>query len=130
MATSETNIWSSFLKESSKRSQNQEATVIVLGNDGSGKDQLVKALSAKATERDTNPSSKQIASYVYFDADEKDLEVQTRVNVWAFGPKIADKAFEILQPSYTNKVRDTHSISCSARVKLTVYIGCVCRLLQ
>jgi GTPase SAR1 family protein len=104
MSASETNIWSSFLKASSKRSQNQEAAVLVVGHPSAGKGQLVQALCSSSAEKVDVAAGKQAVSYTYFDAEEKDLEAQTRINVWALGTKIIDKAFEILMPSYVNKV--------------------------
>jgi hypothetical protein len=104
MSSSESNIWSNFLKESSKRAQNQEATCIVLGNDSSGKKALTKAVCPNAAEWDISASRNDIVSYSFFDADDKDLEAPTRVNMWLFGSKIFDHAFDIVHQSGADKV--------------------------
>lgn len=97
MALAGTNLWSSFLRESSKRAQSQESTCIAVGDECSGKTQLLLRLSPSAGEPENQTFRKDIVSYKYLDVDDKDLESTTRVNVWTFDNSVFGSAYDILQ---------------------------------
>ena len=104
MTATETNIWSSFLKESSKRSQNQESSCLLFGDDACGKRHLTHTLCANSSEVEASVNHQDVVSYSYFDVEDKDVEAPTRVNMWLFGSKIVNHAFDIVYHSRTEKV--------------------------
>lgn len=105
MTSTETNLWSSFLRESSKRTQNQESTCIIVGDEHCGKRQLSSVLCAQDDVKENSTNKNSILSYNYFDIDDKDLETTTRVNTWLFEKNIFDSAFDILKSTCkTDKV--------------------------
>jgi ATPase subunit of ABC transporter with duplicated ATPase domains len=100
MSNSEDNLWSSFLRESSKRSLNQEATCVIVGNSNSGKRQLVKALcSVNSADADQNAKRTEMLSFNYFDIDDRYLESNARVNTWLFDNNVFGGAYDILKSS-------------------------------
>ena len=101
MSALDQNLWSTFLRESSKRSQSQEPTCSVVGDETSGAKQLlVKSLCGVSSEGESAVSNRRdIVSYNYFDIDDKDLESAARVNAWILDNNIFDSAFDILKSS-------------------------------
>lgn len=89
---SESNLWVSLLRESSKRAQIPESTCILLGDKESGKRTLMERLCNNVckTEHDD------ILSYNYFDVEEGAFEFTSKINMWSFGESIFDKSIEIL----------------------------------
>lgn len=103
MSDYETNIWANFLRESSKRSQNQESTCVIVGNENCGKKTIAASICGTEIAANTHGD---IVSFSYFDVEEKDLDAATRVNMWLFNTKIFNFAPEILSTAQKNeKVR-------------------------
>eukprot|EP00601_Ochromonadales_sp_CCMP2298_P029142 CAMPEP_0173329490 /NCGR_PEP_ID=MMETSP1144-20121109/2740_1 /TAXON_ID=483371 /ORGANISM="non described non described, Strain CCMP2298" /LENGTH=405 /DNA_ID=CAMNT_0014274097 /DNA_START=148 /DNA_END=1366 /DNA_ORIENTATION=+ len=89
------NLWSSFLRESSKRTQSQDSTCVVVGSPSNGKDGLVRAICAAKGDA-ANIGDKELVSYSYFDIDDRYLESSARVNMWSFEEHVFDCAYEVL----------------------------------
>lgn len=128
MSLPTTNLWSSFLRESSKRSQSQESTCIIVGDESSGKRQLLNNICSTG-EVDTQDSRRDIVSYKYFDVDDKDLESTTRVNAWVFDTSVFGSAYDILRNNCkSDKVfnrQQDFNLHCMCTVFITV---CYCTL--
>ena len=72
MAAAATNIWNEFLSKSSNRTQNEYSTVVVLGDQGSGKTALIEKICA-----DKNLSMQVEVSCIYIKNVDKSLRVIT-----------------------------------------------------
>jgi GTPase SAR1 family protein len=108
--TSETtaNLWSSLLKESSKRSKLPEATCIFVGDQNVGKNATIEKICAQTENKDLVGRIKDIISYNFIDLDEgsSDAESVTRINVWSFSSKTFDGCFEhVISPKIIDRVR-------------------------
>ena len=88
------NLWSTLLKESSKRFKAPEATCVFLGDTGIGKSSLVQRIGG-SSNFDSGSNGRiisDILSYAFIDVDEGILnsESVSRINLWSIG----DKTFE------------------------------------
>ena len=114
MSSGDLNLWSTFLRESSKRTQNQESTCIFVGDEHCGKRQLASVLCGLDTDKERVTNN--IVSYNYFDIDDKDLEMTTRVNTWLFQKNIFESANEILKSTYKTDKVSSHRTILSIRL--------------
>lgn len=93
-----TNLWESFLRESSKRAHIPESTCIIVGDSFSGKKSMLASLAALS--EDAN-SYHEIAKYNFFEIEESYFEGGTaKVGLWAMDEMLFDesqKIFEISQ---------------------------------
>ena len=93
-------LWSSLLKESSKRFKYPDATCILLGDVDCGKTKLVENLCSSSNSKDKLQSStsdsnvKEILSYSFFEVDESmaTAETPSRIGVWSINDKCFDQA--------------------------------------
>jgi hypothetical protein len=87
------NLWSTLLKESSKRVKAPDATCIIFGDHDSGKSTLLNKLGGDSILGGEGNSStiRDIISYTYIDVDEEflDSDSVSRINLWS----ISDKSF-------------------------------------
>ena len=88
------NLWSTLLKESSKRFKAPEATCVFLGNANIGKRTLMAKIGeCPGFDLESNSRViKDIVSYTYMDVDEGllDSDSLSRINLWS----VSDKNFE------------------------------------
>ena len=99
-------LWTSILRESSKKSQTPESTCIIVGNADSGKKSLIGEICKKQGMIENRVDRKDIMSYNYFDVEEGELESAARVNVWSFDHHMFGNAFEIVGSyNFSEKVR-------------------------
>lgn len=122
MSSTELNLWSSFLRESSKRTQSLESTCIIVGDEHCGKRQLSSVLCGVDNSKESNASYSSVVSYNYFDIDDKDMETTARVNTWLFERNIFDSSHAVLKnacktdkvgnvtPSYPHQCADTYNL--------------------
>ena len=97
MSSTELNLWSSFLRESSKRTQSLESTCIIVGDEHCGKRQLSSVLCGVDNSKESTASYSSVVSYNYFDIDDKDMETTARVNTWLFERNIFDSSHAVLK---------------------------------
>ena len=88
------NLWSTLLKESSKRFKAPEATCVFFGDSGIGKSSLVQKIggSSNFDNGGYGRTISDILSYAFIDIDEGILNSESvpRINLWS----ISDKTFE------------------------------------
>lgn len=88
------NLWSSLLKESSKRFKAPEATCVFLGDIDIGKKTLLKKIVGNSTIDDDGSDRviKDILSYTFIDVEEGilDSDSLSRINLWS----ISNRTFE------------------------------------
>ncbi len=95
--TEEPNLWTTLLRESSKKVITPDTTIIVVGNKTAGKKHLIDKLSGHTIK--TKPLDiENILTYSFFDVDESLSERISRINVWSFGEstRVFEKAAEII----------------------------------
>lgn len=83
------NLWETILRESSKRARLPEGTVLFIGENSSGKNDLIEKLTS-ADSKQSNRAKSEILTYSFFhamDPDEGsvDVETVTRINLWSLG---------------------------------------------
>lgn len=112
MPKEETDIWGSFLANTSKRVQNEHGTCVMIGDKQSGKTDLLlklcadKNLSMQAEEEEEGElavknelalAQKELLSYDYFYIDDDDDTTDdSRVNVWCFNDHMFEHGFDIV----------------------------------
>lgn len=93
-STEPQNLWSSLLKESSKRFKAPEATCVFLGDIDIGKKTLLKKIVGNSTIDDDGADRviKDIVSYTFIDVEEGmlDSDSLSRINLWS----ISNRTFE------------------------------------
>jgi septin family protein len=103
----ENNLWSTLLKESSKRPKQLQATCVLAGDIGSGKNSLLnKVCNNKSL---SNNNGNEIISYNYLDLSDEglseDIENVSRINIWTISDKSFDQSFDVLvNPKITDSV--------------------------
>lgn len=115
-ATEQPNLWSTLLKESSKRFKAPEATCVFLGNANIGKRTLMgKIGECPGFDLESSRVIKDIVSYTYMDVDEGllDSDSLSRINLWS----VSDKNFE----DCIDKVIKSRKLE---RVGVTIRIRC------
>lgn len=104
------NLWSTLLKESSKRVKAPDSVCIIFGDHDSGKSSLLNKLGGDSTLGGERNSStvRDIISYTYIDVDEEflDSDSVSRINLWS----ISDKTFagcieNVIKPGESERVR-------------------------
>ena len=102
-------LWSSLLRESSKRTKGIEGVCVFVGDSGCGKSHLIEKLCVQETKNQTSITrvDKEIISYNTFEIDEaiSNVEVSPRVGVWSFSDKCFNNALDIVVLPQTEKVR-------------------------
>ena len=103
------NLWSTLLKESSKRFKAPEATCVFLGNANIGKRSLLSKIGeCPAFEADGNGRViKDISSYTYMDVDEGllDSDSLSRINLWSVSEKTFEGCIEkVIRPKKSDRV--------------------------
>ena len=103
MSDIETTLWSSLLRESSKKFKVPQAACVVIGDVDVGKRKLVdnmcnsNKLSNNQQNMTTNNIKTDIVSYNYLDYEEYDNDTSvSKIHMWTLGLQTFDKAFEIL----------------------------------
>ena len=105
------NLWSSLLRESSKKTKYSDALTVFLGNSDCGKTKLVDKLCAhpsKENNVDVEYVSKEIVSYNFFETDESlsDTDLHSKVGIWSISDKCFDNALNtVVTPANTDRVR-------------------------
>lgn len=96
-------LWSTLLKESSKRFKAPEATCIFLGDIDVGKNTLLsKIVSSSAYEDDGNGRyTKEIISYSFIDVDEGllDSDSLSRINMWSISNRTFESSIDLIAKS-------------------------------
>jgi hypothetical protein len=109
------NLWSSLLQESSKRTKHPDSIAIFLGDSECGKTKLVERLCISDNKELLSNSeyvSKEIMSYNFLDIDDAFTsgEMPSKVGIWSISDKCFDNAIEtVTKLSKSEKV----SIICS-----------------
>ena len=102
------NLWSTLLKESSKRFKAPEATCIFLGDTDIGKSTLLNKIGGSTVEPDANGRMiKDIISYAFIDVDEGilDSESVSRINLWSISNKTFEGCIEnVVRPGKSERV--------------------------
>lgn len=97
------NLWSTLLKESSKRFKAPEATCIFLSDIDVGKRTLlVKIVGSSDYEVDVNERhTKEIISYSYIDVDEGllDSDSLSRINMWSISSRTFESSIDLITKS-------------------------------
>jgi hypothetical protein len=96
-------MWSGLLRESSKRSQNLDSSIIFFGDENCGKNEVIEKISAN-TELNEPSAAKEIFHYNYFDVEDGYLENSARINFWSFTEKMHSNAFEIVGNNKSDRV--------------------------
>jgi len=103
MSDIETTLWSSLLRESSKKFKVPQAACVVIGDVDVGKSKLVdnmcnsNKLSNNQLNMNANDINTDIVSYNYLDYEEYDNDTSvSKIHIWTLGLQTFDKAFEIL----------------------------------
>jgi GTPase SAR1 family protein len=96
-----TDLWSSLLRESSKRSNYPEGTVLFLGDSYCGKTKLVEQLcthDSKDIHSQSEYVAKEILSYNFFEIDESfsNSDISSKIGIWSIGDKCFDHAIEMV----------------------------------
>jgi GTPase SAR1 family protein len=103
------NLWSSLLKESSKRVKAPDATCIILGDYDSGKSTLLSKLGGESIlGAEVNSSIiKEILLYTFIDVDEEffDSDSVSRINLWSISDKTFTGCIEnVIKPGESERV--------------------------
>lgn len=97
------NLWSTLLKESSKRFKAPEATCIFLGNVDVGKNTLLnKVVGSSANDVEGNGRyTKEIISYTFIDVDEGllDSDSLSRINMWSISNRTFESCIDLIVKS-------------------------------
>ena len=104
------NLWSTLLRESSKRFKAPEATCIFCGDRGIGKSSLVSMIGGNSNyDVDGNGGIiKDIISYAFLDVDEGvlDSDSVSKINVWSINNKTFDNCMQnVIKPDKQGRVR-------------------------
>ena len=101
MSDIETTLWSSLLRESSKKFKVPQAACVVIGDVDVGKRKLVdnmcnsNKLSNNQLNMNANDIKTDIVSYNYLDYEEYDNDTSvSKIHIWTLGLQTFDKAFE------------------------------------
>lgn len=103
------NLWSTLLKESSKRIKAPEATCIILGDHDTGKSTLLSKLGGNSILGAEGNGSiiKEIISYTFIDVDEEflDPDSASRINLWSISNKTFKGCMEnVIKPGESEQV--------------------------
>jgi predicted ATPase len=104
---SSANLWSSLLKESSKRSKLPDSTCVFVGDKSVGKNAIIEKICAQTESTDAVGRIKDLISYNYIDLDDgsSDAELMARINVWSFSSRTFNDCFEhVLRPKKGDRV--------------------------
>lgn len=100
------NLWSQLLRESSKRPKQPQATCVLVGDIGSGKNSLLDKICNNKSL--SNKNGNEIISYNYLDISDEgleDIENVSRINIWTISDKSFDQSFDVLvNPKITDSV--------------------------
>jgi Dynein light intermediate chain (DLIC) len=117
------NLWSTLLKESSKRFKAPEATCIFLGDIDVGKNTLLnKIVGSSAYEVDgTGRYTKEIISYSFIDVDEGllDSDSLSRINMWSISNRTFESSIDLIAKSdKAHRVRISYEFEKCSTVRL------------
>eukprot|EP01038_Epipyxis_sp_PR26KG_P005039 gene5039-7030_t len=103
----ENNLWSDLLRDSSKRSQNPEATCLFLGDASCGKVELIEKICSMTnrnqSDQNLNENTKEILTFNYFEVDDGLLESTSRINIYVVGDQLFRFTPELLVNATANR---------------------------
>lgn len=107
MSTSSENLWSTLLRECSKRSRFADAHCIFVGESMCGKSALVDKICHEDQNLIALHSPNEFVGYDYFDVEEglSDSDLASKINVWSLNENFFENPLEtFIQPSKNEKV--------------------------